>query len=274
MKKRVLYGLGYALLILFAIFCLFPVYWLLLTSLKTNEEIFVNPWGPPMALHWENYAQAIREGHILRYFGNSVIVALTAVVVCVLLSTMAAYAITRMDWKLSKMVYNLFLAGMMIPVYAMIIPMFVIMNRMRLINTHPAVIIPQIAMGFPMGIFIICGFMQSIPRELEEAAVMDGSNILQVFGLIILPLCRSSVVTVAVVMFISCWNDLLLPQIFLTDAAKMTLPVGLTEFQGRYSTNYVTMIAAVVITVVPSIVVYILLHRNIMGGMVAGAIKG
>lgn len=264
----------YGLLILFSIFCLFPLFWLVLTSLKTNEEIFVNPWGLPATLKIGNYLQAIQDGHILRYFVNSVIVALTAVSICVVLSTMVSYAVTRMQWKLSKLVYHLFLAGMMIPVYAMIIPLFVMMNWMHLLNTYLAVIIPQIAIGFPMSIFIICGFMQSIPGELEEAAVMDGANIFQIFGRIIIPLCKSSIVTVAVVQFIGCWNDLLLPQIFLTNAEKMTLPVGLTEFQGRYSTNYVAMIAAVVITVIPSVVVYIFLHRNIMEGMVAGAVKG
>lgn len=264
----------YGILILFSAFCLFPLFWLILTSLKTNEEIFVNPWGLPEIAQFGNYLQAIVEGHILRYFGNSVIVAVSAVSVCVVLSTMVSYAITRMQWKLSKLVYNLFLAGMMIPVYAMIIPMFVMMNKIHLLNTHFAVIIPQIAMGFPMSIFIICGFMQSIPGELEEAAVMDGANVFQIFLKVIAPLCKSSLVTVAVVQFIGCWNDLLLPQIFLTDAKMMTLPVGLTEFQGRYSTNYVTMIAAVVITVIPSVVVYVFLHRNIMEGMVAGAVKG
>lgn len=198
----------------------------------------------------------------------------SAVLVCVLLSAMASFAIARMQWKLSGAVYYFFLLGMMIPIYAMIIPMFIILKNMNLLNTHLSVIIPQIAIGFPTGIFIMTGFMRSIPGELEEAAVIDGSGVFRIFTRIILPICRSSIVTVAVVLFIGCWNDLLLPQIFLTDSAKMTLPVGLTEFKGRYSTNYVTMVAAVVITVIPSIIVYIFLHKNIMEGMVAGAVKG
>ena len=125
-----------------------------------------------------------------------------------------------------------------------------------------------------MSIFIICGFMQGIPGELEEAAIIDGANIYQCFAKIILPISKSSIVTVAVVQFINIWNDLLLPRIFLTSAKKMTLPVGLTNFQAQYSTDYVGMIAAVIITIIPSIIVYILLHRQIMEGMVAGAVKG
>ena len=125
-----------------------------------------------------------------------------------------------------------------------------------------------------MAIFIMTGFMGSLPKEMEEAAVMDGCNIYQIFFKIIMPISKSSIVTVAVVTFINIWNDLLLPQIFLTDSSKMTLPVGLTEFQGQYATNYVAEIAAVIITIVPSVIVYIWLHRHIMEGMVAGAVKG
>ena len=160
------------------------------------------------------------------------------------------------------------------PIYGLIIPLFSIFKTMGLLNNHLAVIIPQIALGFPMAIFIICGFMGSIPRELEEAAIIDGCSVFQCFTKIVLPIARSSIVTVAVVQFINVWNDLLLPRIFLTDSEKMTLPVGLTNFQAMYSTDYVGMIAAVIITIIPSIIVYVLLHKQIMEGMVAGAVKG
>lgn len=273
-KDRVFLVLKYLALGLFTILCLYPIVWLFLSSFKTNQELYTNPWGLPASFMPDNYIQAITEGHILQYFGNSVIIAVSAVLVAVVLSSMASYAITRMDWKLSKLTLSVFLLGMMIPVYAMIVPLFSMFNKMGLLNTRLAVIIPHIAISFPMAIFIMSGFMGSIPRELEEAAVVDGCTIYQIFFKIIMPISRSSIVTVAVVTFINIWNDLLLPQIFLTDSSKMTLPVGLTEFQGRYATNYVAMIAAVLITIVPSIIVYIWLHKHIMEGMVAGAVKG
>jgi raffinose/stachyose/melibiose transport system permease protein len=273
-KDRILLAMKYIALIFFTILCLYPIIWLFLSSFKTNDELYTNPWGLPAVFRISNYTQAITQGHILKYFGNSVIIAVGAVLVSVILSSMVSYAISRMEWKLSKLTLNVFLLGMMIPVYAMIIPLFSMFNKIGLLNTHLAVIIPQIAISFPMSIFIMTGFMGSIPRELEEAAVMDGCNIYQIFWKIITPISRSSIVTVGVVSFINVWNDLLLPQIFLTDSAKMTLPVGLTEFQGQYATDYVTMIAAVIITIIPSVIVYILLHRNIMEGMVAGAVKG
>ena len=273
-KNNILTGIKYIALVGFSVLCLFPIVWLFLSSFKSNTELFENPWGLPRSLDLANYIQAIKEGNILQYFGNSVIIAFSAVLVAVILSSMVSYAVTRMEWKLSKLMLNIFLLGMMIPVYAMIVPLFTMFSKTGLLNTHIAVILPHVAIAFPMAIFILTGFMGSIPRELEEAAVIDGCNIYQIFFQVIVPISKSSMVTVAVVNFINIWNDLLLPQIFLTDASKMTLPVGLTEFQGQYATNYVVEIAAVIITVIPSIVVYIWLHRNIMEGMVAGAVKG
>lgn len=273
-KKKVLLFFKYTLLILFAVLCLYPLIWLLLSSFKTNSELYTNPWGLPETFSFGNYKQAIIEGNIFQYFVNSVIIAVVTVVVAVLLSCMVSYAIVRMKWKLSKLVLNIFLIGMMIPVYATVIPLFSMFNKIGILNTHLAVILPHIGVAFPMAIFILTGFMETLPRELEEAAVMDGCSLYRLFFWIVMPIAKSPIVTVAVVTFIGVWNDLLLPQIFLTDSSKMTLPVGLTEFQGQYATNYVVEIAAVIITIIPSVIVYIGLHRHIMEGMVAGAVKG
>ena len=264
----------YVLLIGFTILCVYPLVWLFLASFKTNAELYTNTWGLPEQWSMTNYVNAVVKGGVFRYFGNSVIIAVSVVLVTVILATMASYAIARMHWKLANLTHSIFLLGMMIPIYALVIPLFSIFKGMGLLDTHLAVIIPQIAVGFPMAIFIICGFMRSIPTELEEAAIIDGCTVFQCFFKIILPIAKSSVVTVAVVQFINVWNDLLLPRIFLTDSSKMTLPVGLTNFQAMYSPDYVGLIAAVIITIIPSIVVYILLHKQIMEGMVAGAVKG
>ena len=187
---------------------------------------------------------------------------------------MVSFAITRLRWKLSKLTYNLFTVGMMIPVYAMIIPLFYIFKKINLLNSYWSVIIAQTAIQMPLAVFILTGFMRDIPYELEEAAIIDGCSMFGVFWRIILPISRPSLVTVAVVNFINVWNELLLPRIFLTETTKMTLPVGLSYFSSMHATNYVAEIAAIIITIIPTILMYVLLHKNIMEGMVAGAVKG
>lgn len=210
----------YVLLIGFTILCVYPLVWLFLASFKTNAELYTNTWGLPEQWSMTNYVNAVVKGGVFRYFGNSVIIAVSVVLVTVILATMASYAIARMHWKLANLTHSIFLLGMMIPIYALVIPLFSIFKGMGLLDTHLAVIIPQIAVGFPLAIFIICGFMRSIPTELEEAAIIDGCTVFQCFFKIILPIAKSSVVTVAVVQFINVWNDLLLPRIFLTDSSK------------------------------------------------------
>ncbi len=264
----------YIILIAFAIMCLYPIIWMFLASFKTNDELYINPWGFPQSIRFDNYIRAIVEGNVGTYYINSIIITGAVLLVSVCLSFMASYAITRMNWKYSKVVLNIFVLGMLIPVYATIVPLFSIFKTIGLLNTRLAVIISHIAFGFPIAIFIMTGFLSTIPREIEEAAVMEGCSIYRILFNIIFPISRSSVVTVAVIVFLNSWNDLLLPQIFLTDQLKMPLPVGLTEFQGQYYTDYASMIAAVVLVIIPSIIIYILLHKNIMEGMVAGAVKG
>lgn len=263
----------YALLGLFTVLFIFPVYWLIISSFKTNQELFGSPWALPERLDFSNYARAFGEGSLGLYFVNSVIVTAAAVIISTLLSAMTAYGLTRLKWRLSGLVLSVFLLGMMIPTYASIVPLFSMFNRIGIINTHVAVILPHIVFALPMAILILTGFFATIPAELEEAAIIDGCTIPGAFFRIIWPTSVPSLVTVAVITFITVWNDLLFPQIFLSDSDLMTLPVGLTVFKGRYSTDYAGMVAAVVISILPSIAVYCILHEKIIDGMTAGALK-
>jgi len=272
--KVTLGGAKYIILMFFTVLFLYPIFWLFLNSFKSGTELFETPWSLPGTLDLSNYVRAIQVGEIGRYFLNSVIVAIAVVFFATLLSAMAAYGLTRLKWKLSKLVLSIFLLGMMIPTHATIVPLFSFFNKMKLINTYAAVIIPHVVFAIPISILILSGFFSSIPKEMEEAAIMDGCSIPKTFFQIICPMAMPSIVTVSVITFITAWNDLLFPQIFLSDPKMMTLPVGLTAFQGRYSTDYVGMIAAVVITIIPSIIVYSILHEKIIDGMTAGAVKG
>jgi len=264
----------YAILGFFTLIFLYPIVWLVLNSFKTKAELFESPWSLPTNPTMDNYVRAWVDGNIARYFINSVIVTTAVVLITTLLSAMAAYGITRLRWRLAKPALGLFLLGMTIPMHATIVPLFSMFNKIGWINTYAAVVIPHVVFAMPIAIFILSGFFQAIPHELEEAAVMDGCSVPGTFARVIVPMATPALVTVGVITFIAAWNDLLFPQIFLSDPKMMTLPVGLTTFQGRYSTDYVGMIAAVVITIIPSIVIYVVMHRRIVEGMTAGAVKG
>jgi len=272
--KNIKLTIIYFILIFFTVLFLYPIIWLFLNSFKSNTELFDSPWSFPALLSLDNYKRAIIFGNIGRYFINSLIVTIIVVLLSTVLSAMAAYGIERLKWKKSKLVLSVFLLGLTIPSHATIIPLFSMFNSIRINNTYMAVIIPHIVFTLPISIFILTGFFQSIPLEMEEAAFMDGYSIPKSFIKIIFPISTPSIVTVGVITFITAWNDLLFPQIFLSDPSMMTLPVGLTTFNGRYSTDYVGMIAAVVITIVPSIITYSIMHKRIIDGMVAGAVKG
>jgi raffinose/stachyose/melibiose transport system permease protein len=261
-------------MLFFTFLFLYPILWLLINSFKNGRELFLSPWSLPQEITIDNYIRAVVEGNIGRYFVNSSVIAGMVVIMTTLFSAMAAYGITRLRWKLSGFVLSVFLLGIMIPAHATIVPLFSIFNQMKINNTYLAVIIPHIVFALPIAILILTGFFSTIPQEMEEAALMDGCSVPRAFLRIICPMTTPSLVTVAVITFITAWNDLLFPQIFLSDRDMMTLPVGLTTFQGRYSTDYVGMIAVVVITIIPSIIIYSALHDKIINGMTAGAVKG
>lgn len=261
-------------LILICVTCIYPVVWMTLSSFKSQAELYDNPWGWPQTFTLDNYVRAFVNGNIGRYFLNSVFIAAVSVVLIVLLSVMAAYGITRLKWKLSGFALTVFVAGMMIPTYGALIPLYNIFNKLGILNNYLSVIISHTTFGLPLGIFIMSGFMQAIPRELEEAAILDGCSILQMFKRVIMPIVRSGIVTISVISFINVWNDLLFGQIFLNDKEKMPLTVGLLEFKGRFGTDYVGMLAAIVVTVIPVVAIYTILHDKIIDGMTAGAVKG
>lgn len=273
-KNTISISLQYFILIFFTILFLYPILWLFINSFKTSQELFLSPWALPESFDVENYMRAITVGNIGRCFFNSLIVTAVVVIITTLVSAMAAYGIIRLRWKLSGFALSVFLLGTMIPTHSSIVPLFSIFSRMNINNTYMAVIIPHIVFALPIAVFILTGFFSTIPKEMEEAAVIDGYSLPKAFFKIICPMATPSLVTVAVITFITAWNDLLFPQIFLSEPSKMTLPVGLTAFKGRYSTDYVGMVAAVVITIIPSIIIYSILHDRIIEGMNAGAIKG
>lgn len=264
----------YIALILLAIIYLFPLLWMLSVSLKTNREVLSSPFSLPKILQLGNYIFAWTNGKLGIATLNSVIVCLTALLVSLLIGSMAAFAIARMRWKLLHIIMQYFLIGMMVPVHCVLIPLFVRFSNWNLTNHLIGLIIPYITFSLPMTIFLMAGFFMSMPNELFEAACMDGCSIYGCFTRIALPLARVGLFVAGIMAFVGNWNELLLAMVFISDAAKKTLPVTLTYFVGPYATNYVQMFAAIIIAIAPTIVVYSIFSNQIVDGLTTGAVKG
>ncbi len=254
--------------------CVYPFLWLLMNSLKTNTEMFGNPWNLGGTFQFKNFETAWVNGKIGVSFMNSIFVTAVSVGINIIISSMAAFAIKRLKWKLSGLVLGVMLLGIMIPMHSTLIPLFIAFTRLDITNTYLSLILPYIAFALPTSILVLTGFMGSFPREIEEAAVMDGCHMGGIFLRIILPLMKSAIATIAIFSFVSIWNELMFALVFMSDADKMTLPVSLTRFTGQYSTNWTVQLAATVIMVVPSILVYMFLNDRIIEGITAGAVKG
>ncbi|MFD7523427.1 carbohydrate ABC transporter permease [Paenibacillus chitinolyticus] len=270
-KKGIVYGL-FAILIVTQ---MYPLLWLLTYSLKTNEEILGSSFfSLPASPRWGNYKEAYEVGHYLQYLFNSVFVTVVTMVCVILLSSMAAYAISRFRWKLAPAVMLVFLIGLMIPLQATLLPLMIIFKNMSILNTHLSLILPYIAFQTPVAVFILSGFMKSVPHEIEESAYMDGASVYRIFRSIILPISVPPVMTVCILTFINIWNEYILAATFISSEKLKTLPFGVYTFVSQYSVNYGNIGAFLVMGAVPVILLYFILSEKITKGMVAGAVKG
>ena len=262
-------------LILWLVINLFPVYWMFTFSLKSNAEIFgENVAGLPREWLWSNYTAAIRTGNMPRYFLNSIIVAVATIAITLVVALMGTFALTRLIWKQRKNLNKFFMLGLTIPIHASIVPVYVTLSRLHLLNTYWALIIPYSAFSLSMAILVCTGFMNEIPRELDESACIDGCGIWGIFFRIIVPLMRPAVATVGIYTFLQCWNELMFANIFISKSALRTLPVGVQALSGQYTTEWGPIGAALVLATFPTLFVYILLSKRIQESFIAGAIKG
>ena len=267
--------LVYAGLIIWAVISLFPVYWMLTFSLKNNAEIFgENVAGLPKYWLWSNYTQAMNTGHMYVYFFNSVIVAAATILITLVASFMATYALTRLVWKGRKTMNKFFMLGLTIPIHASIVPIYVTLSKLHMLSTYWAVIIPYSAFSLSMGILICTGFMGDIPYDLDEAAFLDGCGVWGIFLRIIAPLMMPAIATVGIYTFLQCWNELLFATIFVSSGQYRTLPVGVQQLFGQYTTRWGPIGAALSIATIPTLIVYIFLSKRIQDSFIAGAVKG
>ncbi len=260
-------------LIVFAAIQLFPLYWMITFSLKGNMEIFGgNVLGLPETWRFDNYTKVVEETKLVRYFINSIVVTGLTIFFTLLFSAMITYGIVRLKWKLSKAVYTLFLIGMMIPIHAVLLPLF--LNLDPVLNSYVSLILPYTAFAMPLGILIMVGVLEGLPKELEEAAFIDGASIYKIFFHIILPLLTPALSTVAILTFLSSWNELMLAVTFISDSRFKTITTGVMELIGKYSTQWGPVGAGLVIATIPTLILYIALSENVQKSLAAGAVKG
>ena len=265
----------YTGLILWLVVNLFPVYWMFTFSLKSNEEIFgANVVGLPQHWLWSNYAEALSKGKMGLYFMNSAIVAVATILITLAVALMATFALTRLIWKQRRTLNKFFMLGLTIPIHASIVPVYVTLSHLNLLNTYWALIIPYSAFSLSMAILVCTGFMNEIPRELDESACIDGCSIWGIFFRIIVPLMRPALATVGIYTFLQCWNELMFANIFISKTALRTLPVGVQALSGQYTTEWGPIGAALVLATFPTLFIYMFLSKRIQESFMAGAIKG
>lgn len=274
-KKFTKETLVYLLLAFWALINLFPVYWMFTFSLKSNNEIFGdNVIGLPKEWLWSNYSKALQVGNIGRYFLNSVIIAVVTIALVMAVALMATFALTRFMWKGRKMMNDFFMLGLTIPIHASIVPIYVTLSKLHMLSTYSSLIIPYAAFSLAMAILICTGFMQEIPIELDEAACIDGCGTWRIFFRIIVPLMKPAVATVSIYTFLQCWNELMFANIFVSDKAHKTLPVGVQALSGQYLTEWGPVGAAMVLATFPMLIFYIFFSKKIQDSFIAGAVKG
>ncbi|MCR5669488.1 MAG: carbohydrate ABC transporter permease [Butyrivibrio sp.] len=274
-ENPVLKVLADILLVVWALINLFPIYFMFTFAFKSNDEIFgANIIGLPHVWKWSNFTTALNTGNMGLYFFNSLLVTTLAILISSMAAMMACYALTRIKWRLSGITNAFFMLGLTIPIQASIVPVYVVLSKLHWLNRYSTLIVPYSAFALSMAILICTGFMAEIPYALDEAARIDGCGLFGTFFKIILPLMKPAYSTVGVYSFLQCWNEFMIANVFISDSAHRTLPVGIKALSGQHTTEWGPIGAALVIATFPTLLVYIFLSRKIQESFMAGAVKG
>lgn len=274
-KHKMLRIIFYLLIFIIVIIQIYPIFWVVCSSFKTPEEMtYTAQYSIPSGFYMGNYISALTISNIPRYFLNSVIVAACTLIGIVLLGCPVAFVISKVKVSYANGLLGFFLFGMMIPVFACLIPMFQIYNQIGLRNTYWALIIPQVGFGLPMCIYLYTGFFRFLPDSLLEAAIIDGAGMGTVFGKIVVPMAKNTTMTVLTYNFVFVWNEFTYANTFISSSEMKTLPIGLNDFVGQFGrVDWGSTFAAIVISILPTLIVYFILNKNIIEGMAAGAVK-
>ena len=267
--KGIIYVLYTALLVLFLI----PFFLVLLNSLKVNKEIILNPLALPEKVNFEGYAKAFANMNYVQTFTNSLVITVLSIVLIILFAVMCAYLFARNNWKINKILFMLMVTSMIIPFQTIMIPIVRNFSAINAVDNIFMVVVFYIGAHISMAVFMFQGFIKGIPAELDEAATIDGCNDFQILFKIIFPLLKPIISTVAVLDILAIWNDFLLPYILLQSNKLKTLPLMTYSFFGQYSVDYSLVCSGLIMSILPVIIIYALLQKQIIDGVVAGAIK-
>lgn len=263
-----------AVLCIFSATCIFPAIWLLYSSMKTKSEFNANPIALPSSINFENYIHVLQKSDMASWMWNTFRNTAISLILILLIGFIVGYFVARFQFRGRKALYSYFLLGMLIPIHALMVPMYILFTKTGLGDAWYTLIFPYTAFGIPIAVFLVESYVKNIPKELEEAAAIDGSSFTRTLFSIILPICKPILVTVGIIQFFSLWNEFTFALILINDEALKTISVGLTIFKGQYATDYPQMMAAMFLSILPAVLIYFAFSKQVIKGMVAGAVKG
>jgi raffinose/stachyose/melibiose transport system permease protein len=267
-------GLALLIVLFWSAMVVIPLVVLLSVALKSPVDLLNNPMGWPARFVWSNFADAWNNAALGQALFNSVLITSATVLGLILCGALAAYPLARFVGPWSQRIYLYFVAGLIVPIQLGLFPLYKEMHDLQLINTYYGVILLYIAVNLPFVIFLYTGFIKTVPRELEEAALLDGAGPMRTFWWVVFPLLRPATATVAITSALSTWNDFFIPLIFLQRDGMQTLPLAIYNFVGQYNNNWSLIFASVIISSLPLIILFLLLQRYFIKGIAAGALRG
>jgi raffinose/stachyose/melibiose transport system permease protein len=266
--------LQYAACSIFALIILIPLITTVINGFKTNGELLLSPFGLPEIWQWQNYTNVLQSARFWQQLWNSTIIMVATSVGVLVFASMAAFVFARMQFRGREVLFNFFTLGLLFPLAVAILPLYITLRQINLIDSMWGIILPQVAFGLPGNILILRGFFASIPPELDEAAAMDGCTPAGFFWRILLPLMRPALAAVIVLTMVASWNSFFLPLLVLNSESLFTLPLGIQQFQGQYSTDWARVLAFISLALMPTIIFYLIAESQIIAGLTAGAVKG
>lgn len=272
--RRIVSTIGWILITIYGILTIYPLFWLILSSFKSNAQFFSEPFALPNQWMFDNFITAWTTSKMGVAFRNSTLVSIITLLFTLLLSGLTSYVLARFNFKLKGLTMLFFVVGMLIPIHSTLVPLFILMKQLSILNSYWALILPYTAFALPTAIFILTAYLSTIPKEIEEAAYIDGTSLWGVFFRIMLPISLPALSTVSILTFLHSWNDFSFALVFISKSTLKTLPLAVSNFADGFQTDYSLTLAAMTLSVIPTIIVFLLFQEQVMKGMTAGAVKG